>query len=106
MAVMLVFKFMNSLWHKCGKQLTYYGKRVKILTYNIVPVNDELGFIELINGCISLRDIKNILQYHDIKSDKNQKIIHNLLVSSVASFIGCFIMGIRDRHNEKYVNYY
>ena len=91
-AVMMLFRWMNYWWLKC--RLFYDNKPIKILTYKVVPINCKLGIIELIPNCIPLKQI-SILAKEKKLTDNDYK---NLICSAVGSYIGSYVMGIRDRH--------
>eukprot|EP00483_Globobulimina_turgida_P006206 UN06216 len=50
------------------------------------------GCIQLIPDCIPLRDILVL------KGKMNEKLVGNLICTAAGSYIGAYIMGIRDRH--------
>ena len=101
-AIMNIFKYMNYIWKKERdntffgefKNLQYEGSIVKILTFNVVPFNDEFGAIELIANCVPLRHVNYL------KKDMKNEHFYQLITSAAASYIGAFVCGIRDRHFE------
>jgi len=66
------------------------------LTYNVVPMTNELGCIELVRDCVALRDVSSLKQ--KMKASDGDVMMTNLITSSAGAFIGSYIMGVRDRH--------
>eukprot|EP00483_Globobulimina_turgida_P003735 UN03741 len=60
-------------------------------------MGEDYGCIEYISDCVPLTDIKK--RYDKIKV-KNNKFVNRLIATSVGSYIGAYIMGIRDRHSD------
>ena len=56
-------------------------------------MTDKFGGIQFIDNCIRIADIdKNI--------DKIKNNLNKLIASSIASYLCCFIIGVRDRHHD------
>merc|ERR1712176_848548 len=97
---MCIFKYMNFIWKKEREEhgnnalLSLNNSVLKILTFNVVPFDNEFGAIELITNCVPLRHANDLQNY--------LKSVHfdNLITSAAASYIGSFVCGVRDRHFE------
>lgn len=89
-AVIDVFKFMNYIWEK--ENVNYQGTPVSIFTYDVVPMGPNMGVLEFVEGCTPLRDAAELHTKLDPDSRKH------LVATAVASYIGGYILGLRDRH--------
>jgi len=92
---MLVFKWINHMFITSNSRNLKYGDAlVKILTYNVIPMTNTFGCIQLIPNCVPLQHILTLKTY--IAS--NPGLMTNLVTTAAGSYIASYIMGIRDRH--------
>jgi len=90
-----------------SKWITIISKDIKIKTYNILPINNNYGWVEIIDDSITLYDIKHIhkktLQNYIMDINPNitiQELRKNFVKTCVASCVLCYILGVGDRHTE------
>ena len=76
-------------------------------TYNVFPITLSYGWIEMIEECETLYNIKHVhnKSLHNYLMDISPQIsINNLrdnfIKTCVASCILCYILGVGDRHTE------
>lgn len=93
-AVLMMFKFMNSLWNE-SRQI-YNGKNIEALTYKCIPLGPDYGIIELIPNCQTLKELTD--KYKSKKYKLSENVMNNLIATCAGSFMAAYIMGIRDRH--------
>eukprot|EP01083_Nonionella_stella_P059726 156314_1 len=89
-AVLHVFRLMNKIFRERG--LSFGGCPVRAMTYKCSAISPESGIIELIDGCKPLRLVSALEDTITIAQQ------FNLVSSAVGSYIGAFVMGVRDRH--------
>lgn len=95
-AVLMLFKFMNSLWN--DHHMKYQGNAVAALTYKCYPIGPDYGIIELIPDCLTLKDVTDRFKGKKGDDALSDKVINNMIATSAGSFMAAYIMGIRDRH--------
>ena len=83
------------------------GDLVNIKTYNVFPVHDECGWIEMINNSNTLYDIKykynTNLQNYIMDFNPNIKVTQlrdKFIKTCVSSCVLSYILGVGDRHLE------
>lgn len=78
----------------------------QIVTYNVLPINKNSGFIEFVNDCETIDNIntkhQNILNYV-FKNDKNRNEVvantYDIIINSLASYcVITFLLSVGDRH--------
>jgi len=92
MSCQIVFRLFNILWRTSGKFAE--GDCPFILSYQIVPTNPKEGFMETIGGVTPFKNF-NWEVWAENSSDEVQR---NMINSAAGSFIGGYILGVRDRH--------
>eukprot|EP00456_Euglypha_rotunda_P056223 TRINITY_DN4611_c0_g3_i2.p1 TRINITY_DN4611_c0_g3~~TRINITY_DN4611_c0_g3_i2.p1 ORF type:complete len:467 (-),score=33.76 TRINITY_DN4611_c0_g3_i2:17-1393(-) len=93
MCCMHVFRLMNYLWWR--DKLDFGAKQVPVqfLVYGCIAAGDKAGFIEYVPRCIPLKDVKKLTPLSPDDRDR-------LIATSAGSYIGCYVLGIRDRHHD------
>ena len=82
------------------------GINLNIIKYNIVPINCNTGFIEIITNSITLYDLKHkkfSIQNYIVENNSKRTIneIRNRFVNSCAAYcVITYMLGIGDRHLE------
>ena len=80
---------------------------VDIVTYNVFPVNDKIGWIEMVEQSSTLYEVKNsyestlqnyILDFNPHKTIKD--IRERFITTCVSSCVLCYVLGVGDRHLE------
>ena len=77
-----------------------------ISKYNILPINETEGFIEIIPDSITLYDLKKTIYYTKLYVNENnsQRSIHEIkmrfVYSCAAYCVITYVLGIGDRHLE------
>lgn len=79
--VLMMLDEMNVLWREAGSQAF-------ASTYSVVPTGERSGFIELLPNAISVKAVAEF---------KYSPSLHN---SAVGAFIGGFVLGLADRHQD------
>eukprot|EP01084_Bolivina_argentea_P276091 471003_1 len=95
-SILMMFRLFNDIW-SCNN-LKYNKRMINIFTYKCVPISEYFGCIEYIENCVSLTNIKK--HFDDEKFMKDKKWIDKFIASAVGSYIGAYVMGIRDRHSD------
>eukprot|EP01083_Nonionella_stella_P094397 264804_1 len=90
--MMFMFHVMNAIWEEHG--LEYKNNPIRALTYLLKPMGVDFGAIELVEGCVPLR---NILTMKDT-FEEHQHLFNNLIASTVGSYIATYVLGVGDRH--------
>jgi hypothetical protein len=82
-------------------------KNIFINTYNILPVSIDYGWVEMIDDCNTLYDIKHIhkktLQNYIMDINPHitiNELRNNFIKTCVSSCVLCYILGVGDRHTE------
>ena len=90
-----------------SKWISIICKDITINTYEILPINTNYGWIEIIDEAMTLYDIKHVhkktlLNYiMDINPNITiNKLRSNFIKTAVASCVLCYILGVGDRHTE------
>eukprot|EP01084_Bolivina_argentea_P276092 471004_1 len=94
-SIITMFHLFNDIW-KLNK-LKYNGIMIESVTYQCVPMGEDYGCIEYVSDCYPLTDIK---KRYGNKTKNDTKFANKLMATSVGSYIGAYIMGIRDRHSD------
>merc|ERR1711920_331303 len=89
-----MFRLFNDLW-KCSK-LKYNGMDIESVTYRCIPMGEDYGCIEYVSDTVPLTEIK--AKYG--KRINDEVFLNKLIATSVGSYIGAYICGIRDRHSD------
>jgi len=82
------------------------NEKIMINTYHVLPISLSYGWIEIIDNCETLYDLKTCgksLTNYLMDKNPNMSINHlreNFIKTSVASCVLCYILGIGDRHTE------
>ena len=82
------------------------NEKIMINTYNVLPISMNYGWIEIIDDCKTLYNLKSSgksLTNHLMDINPNISIDtlrENFIKTCVASCVLCFILGIGDRHTE------
>mmetsp|Transcript_22809 Transcript_22809/g.36649 ORF Transcript_22809/g.36649 Transcript_22809/m.36649 type:complete len:438 (-) Transcript_22809:111-1424(-) len=94
--IMAMFKLMNYFWWKRGLR---YEKRfdVHCLIYNIVPMGNDFGILEYIDGCVPISEISKLSTTNGAKDDR-EAFLRQLVCTAAGAYIASFVCGIRDRH--------
>eukprot|EP01083_Nonionella_stella_P294347 1000675_1 len=92
-SILTMFRFFNDIWKE--EECKYKNDLVHIHTYRCVPFCEDFGCIEYVDHCIPLTQIK---QYDEQSND--DAFMDALIASAAGSYIGAFILGIRDRHSD------
>jgi hypothetical protein len=90
-AVVSMFQCFNFLW-----QLS--GSRVNALVFGVIPLTPELGLMEYVDASEPL----NSWPIAEAISKFSAQELDEFLDSAAGSFVGCYVLGIRDRHRDKY----
>ena len=64
---------------------------IESVTYRCIPMGEDYGCIECIKDCVPLTDIK---QKYGSRTD-DEAFVNKLIATSVGSYIGAYICGIR-----------
>eukprot|EP01084_Bolivina_argentea_P027928 51914_1 len=91
LSVILMFKYFNQLFKE--NNVMYNGIQCKIKTFEVVPMGFNFGCIEFIKNAYKMENIDEII------TKDNNRLINILIASGAASFIGAYILGVRDRDN-------
>lgn len=83
--------------------LKYVDSNIKLDTYNVLPVNDTYGIIEMLQGAVTLQEINKTMTLTNwvVQNNLNETMmdIRNNFISSCASnCILSFMMGVGDRN--------
>eukprot|EP01126_Amoeba_proteus_P050071 TRINITY_DN5883_c0_g6_i1.p1 TRINITY_DN5883_c0_g6~~TRINITY_DN5883_c0_g6_i1.p1 ORF type:complete len:230 (+),score=51.41 TRINITY_DN5883_c0_g6_i1:709-1398(+) len=90
MYVESIFFIFNKLW-----ETSFLAVKPFIPTYRVFPSGNLTGFVEFVSDSTTLQSFDwNILDDWD-DHKKN-----DLVCSAAASFVGSFILGVRDRHQD------
>jgi len=86
----VIFGVFNTLWRTSG-----LSSKPDLVHFKVAPIGPHSGFLEFMENSITLRDynLNTITQFTDNQMDR-------FLSTSASGYIGGFIMGIRDRHEE------
>lgn len=83
------------------------NEEVNIITYNVLPITQTLGWIEMVEECNTLYDIKynynSTLQNYIMDLNPNVKVIkmrERFIKTCVSSCVLCYVLGVGDRHLE------
>jgi hypothetical protein len=83
------------------------NKNIFINTYNVLPISLDYGWVEMIDNCNTLYDIKHIhkktLQNYIMDINPNitiNELRNNFIKTCVSSCVLCYILGVGDRHTE------
>tara|TARA_B110000008_G_scaffold278936_1_gene324207 strand:- start:2106 stop:2852 length:747 start_codon:yes stop_codon:yes gene_type:complete len=82
------------------------NEKIMINTYNVLPISMNYGWIEIIDDCKTLYNLKSSgksLTNHLMDINPNisiDSLRENFIKTCVASCVLCFILGIGDRHTE------
>ena len=79
---MLMFKFMNELWKE--NEINYRGQQCETLVYNVVPMADDFGAIEFIEGSSKLNHIDEVFRNVDDNDDIGP-MMDRLIATAAAS---------------------
>eukprot|EP00483_Globobulimina_turgida_P005348 UN05358 len=90
--MMFMFHIMNAIWEE--NNFLYNQHPIRALTYLCVAMGNDFGAIELVENCVSLRNISSLKN----KFESDEHLLNNLIASSVGSYIAVYIMGVGDRH--------
>ena len=93
-AVLLFFRFVNYIWKTKGMQ--YHGEDVACFVYDVVPMSEQFGAIELVDECIKIADIDKT---EEIRNSMKRNM-SRLVASAVGSYLCSFLVGVRDRHHD------
>ena len=84
LGIMLMFKFMNSLWRQ--HHITYQGHPCETLVYRVVPMAKDFGAIEFVEGVRKIADIDELMKQNmENHSDRYNEIIDRLIATAAAS---------------------
>ena len=94
---MIVSSFINMICHET----------VDIITYNVFPINDKIGWIEMVEQSSTLYEIKNkcdsTLQNYILDFNPHNTISYireKFITTCVSSCVLCYVLGVGDRHLE------
>ena len=83
------------------------NKEVNITTYNVLPITQQLGWIEMVEECNTLYDIKHkyssTLQNYIMDLNPDVKVVdlrERFIKTCVSSCVLCYVLGVGDRHLE------
>merc|ERR1712173_472162 len=86
--MMFMFHMMNAIWRE--HELEYKSIPIRALTYSCVAMGNDFGCIELVDGCVPLRNICTLKDTFETNDDA----FNNLIASTVGSYIATYIMGV------------
>lgn len=82
-------------------------EEVNITIYNVLPITPQLGWIEMVEECNTLYDIKHkynsTLQNYIMDLNPDVKVIEmreRFIKTCVSSCVLCYVLGVGDRHLE------
>jgi len=87
-AVQVMFYIFNRLW-----QLSPMKNKPFIHQYKILTTSNRTGFLEYVSGCTSAGDISWKAVLNPVDKLK-------LFTSMAGSYLACWVLGIRDRHQD------
>jgi len=90
MMVLVMFEVFNVLWLSSGLQT-----HPELLTFRVVPGSDTYGFMEFVENSMPIRDF----EFESIQ-DLTEEDLDGFLSTAAAGYIGGFLLGIRDRHED------
>uniref|UniRef100_A0A6B2L185 PI3K/PI4K catalytic domain-containing protein n=1 Tax=Arcella intermedia TaxID=1963864 RepID=A0A6B2L185_9EUKA len=93
MMVNIIWGVCNTLWRSSGLK-----SNPDIVKFEVVPGSTNFGFIEFLDNSVTLRDynLTKIPKFSNTQMDR-------FLSTTSAAFIGGFILGIRDRHEDNFL---
>jgi hypothetical protein len=95
--ITLIFKTMNDI-------LKHHGEDYFILTYDVLPIVMDGGFIQIVDDCATISElnkknltIQNYIMQHN--PNENIKTVKQRFIKSTAAYcVMTFLLGIGDRH--------
>ena len=85
------------------------GNIIDIKTYNVFPIDDSCGWIEMVEKSNTLYDIKykyqTTIQNYIMDLNPNLtvgRIRENFIQTCVSSCVLCYVLGVGDRHGKYY----
>eukprot|EP01125_Pyxidicula_operculata_P017611 TRINITY_DN6186_c0_g1_i1.p1 TRINITY_DN6186_c0_g1~~TRINITY_DN6186_c0_g1_i1.p1 ORF type:complete len:1077 (-),score=225.92 TRINITY_DN6186_c0_g1_i1:285-3515(-) len=90
MFIQTMFEVFNSLWSKSN-----LVDKPFLFTYKCLPLTEDYGFIQFVENAKSV----NTFDWSKLKSMSNQDKL-KFICSAAGSFIGSWVLGIRDRHQD------
>ena len=90
MMVLIMFDIFNALWESSGLYL-----KPELITFRVIPGGPNFGFMEFVENSMPIRDFDfaSIANYSEDEMDV-------FLTTAAAGYIGGFLLGIRDRHED------
>jgi len=93
MGVELAFQVFNVIWRTCG-DFPDVKKRPYIHTYQVFPTGIDVGFMELVDNAESFKNF----DWEAWLKNSNDDMVQRMITSAAGSYIGGFVLGVRDRH--------
>jgi len=90
MMASVIFGVFNTLWRSSGLL-----SHPELVHFKVMPLGPHFGFLEFMANSITLRDFNLNLISHF-----NDEQMDRFLGTSAAGYVGGFLLGIRDRHEE------
>jgi len=90
MMASVIFGVFNSLWKTSGLK-----SKPEIVLFKVVPGSSTFGFLQFMENSTTLRDFDFSLITNFSNSDMDR-----FLATTAAGYIGGFLLGIRDRHED------
>jgi len=90
-----VFRFFDALWKLNGSEFPH-NLIPFIYTYEVFPVELKIGFMEMVQNTVALKDFD--WKVWKEKHSHDAQVLNHMVRSAAGAYIGAYALGVRDRH--------